>query len=505
MWRSIFDILVELNFDDNKKMRYEVMNAITEKDFLCPLFDEYICYIDNEDIDSHIQLRLNLILNGLEKPSLGIDVEKYINEVEKIDASNIDNLTFKLYHHFHASSVETAISNAIKHKDAFFEDLVNILKYTKEKDIGSFLLPYLNATVEVVKASCKTTKNFAYALAFFDQLIRYVPSAHRKIISNALTKLCKTLYEELYFDACIDYLEILLNYTEKEDDVYFMMILCRLQCPNYAKLNEIKRCKERIDTFGEWDKLLGTKYERRLYELCNMQKEEETYKNQLLAEKNRLNEQVNSSVNGMVSKANRERKSHKTKLAFKVSLLPLLILAICGGLFFLITLLTSSNHNVATGLARAFFVITAPAAYITIIVLVNKENDFFSDMTGGKKVATIVLPVYVLCCPTAGLIFSVFETMSSSTILYIFAAVLTIVAIFASIITYKKVKNWHEDFLYNMSHGVEHKISEAKKRIKVIEKYFEEEDEYFEYVDKCRRLYREIADGKVKGEDNSNE
>ena len=274
---DIFALLLDLDFEQNKEMRKSMVNYLTMPPVkFSNRFDDYIKYIDNTDISYHIKSRLDLIHFDLVNKRPDIDSFKYINEIKEIDEGNTKNLLYELYATLDITpNFKDNIATILKYdRTAFFERLVNIFKYCETKNsIIKIIFDICNPLVKYISYDISPNE-LLKVREFFDELIKYIPDENDKI-EEALRLMVDKLYKNELYELCLEYCALLLNYTSKKDEIVFIALLCKIECPNFNAGDEAKYSIKLDENLDEVKLLLHNKseYAEEVYKIFKLQEE----------------------------------------------------------------------------------------------------------------------------------------------------------------------------------------------------------------------------------------
>lgn len=483
VWIDIFKTLAELDFEKNKEMRYAIVNKIIDSKAYSKMFDEFICFIDNNDVDFHIQSRLCLISKGIKGEYPELDYKKYIDEVSEIDEGNTDNLVYKLLCDFGASSFEDALPAILTNQTLFLTDVENILKYSKEKDAVSILSKYIAGVIKYISVEEDNTK-IALALHLFDTLIRYLPSTNNKFIAKPLEELCNLLYKKKYYDGCIEYSHILLNYTDKKDDVVFLTLMCKLKCPNYSAKDEIKFCDQKINSFDEWNILMTSTnkdYETKLFELLDKQIEEDKNKAKTKKALEESKEIIGGSFKGLMAKKRTLRFSSVLVYLITSLIFIALSVGICFVGFYFFKKMNLNNEKLSRILVNIFTPLLGVVAIMTAAPVLfegkhwKKRNAFRYSLISLIGLAAIAQ----LANMKSERIFIV--TKSYTVNMYIATAGFAFIAVIVGSIFAKLVHS--KNFISLPYRKLDHKYKTVKNTISIKKDTLTRAEKYFEKLD----------------------
>ena len=271
---GIFGLLLDLDFPRNTEMRKKMVEYLTHPPVkFNNRFDDYIKYIDNNDIDFHIQSRLDLIKFDLENKRPDINSPKYIEELKSIDEGNIQNLKYDLFASLDitptfAGNMPSILNGNV---DLFFEKLVNIFKYCESaKDVLAIIDDILGELLAYITYEIKP-EDLKKAVEFFNRLVKFIPDEHSEDIYSRLEKFAKRLYACEIYAPCLDVCATMLNYTKDKDDTVFLVLMCKMATPNYSKSDEANFADCLVNEFDEFKVLFGSKYEEQLFKILEAQ------------------------------------------------------------------------------------------------------------------------------------------------------------------------------------------------------------------------------------------
>lgn len=410
-WKDIFAVLVELDFPKNAEMRINLIEKIIENKSYNYLFDDYIRYVDNNNIDYHISARVKLISNYINNNEEDV-CRKYINEVLEIDEGNIDCAFYKMCLDLSAqNSHHSIIQKAISRQEVFINDLENLFKFSQKKDNEKNTKIFLNELLEFIRTSnyeyCHVVETqgkiqdkelldkfnktkaalkekgvevdfFTFligsSLTLFDKLIRYVPTKNAKSIVELLDDLTKILYDYNLFDTCISYCNILYNYAEDDykDNVIYLILRCKAR---YSESNKygIYAVKEKINSFDEWEILMnykGTDVETDLFDLLDKQNKAASHLEDMKATK----EFQTSKKDKYTERAKKLEKKANTSSLISSLIISTIITIICGAIFFGLYELNLAHELAAKNLINCLYPFTLFAMLIYSLSLDNKKN-----------------------------------------------------------------------------------------------------------------------------------
>ena len=124
LWRHLFSFLVELDFPENEELRHLVIENMIDVDDNTMLFGDYICYINNEDVEYHLDARIRLLQNRINKPEFRDFCYKYVQEIRDIDEGNLSAINYKLALDLGCDCyIDDIVRSAIYHQDIFINAL----------------------------------------------------------------------------------------------------------------------------------------------------------------------------------------------------------------------------------------------------------------------------------------------------------------------------------------------------------------------------------------------
>lgn len=509
-WVDIFKMLVELDFPENKQMRREIVDRIIASDSQYKRFEEFICYIDNSDIDYHLSSRLSLIKNHIFDEELDPVINQCINEVSEIDEGNVENLTYKMYLDLGVKDLSKLIDRATKNRSLFISDLEEIFKYSKEKDVVRIVKETIDDLLTQIEdcycimhdIESKVTKDhgvnvivnkelyadqIALYLKLFDDLIKYMPLTEEAKLVKILDRLTKTLFEKGLFETCISYCNILLNYAphDYKDDVIYLILLCKSRCMDRKGGLKLAACKNKLNSYDEWNVLVnykGTNVETELFDIFNAQSRIEKEIKQKLKDKESAEKGLKNVKSG-ISKAKKQYALHSI---LPHAVLILINLLLCFGIFVGLYKLNLSNEGACRNLINALVPFSLIGALVSFALLVFGERPTVRNIILGFGCAIVVLGVItqaVMFTNGAGAVQNGLFKIDRITNLWILSGLVLVFAIIFGCLMHSifKGNNFITKSLVkaeNDAHRFDSKLEKLNDNLKEIDAYFELIDDY---------------------------
>ncbi len=230
---AFFRFVIRYNYPGNNALRdfflQYLMNSSQSMDEVYEkyeLFKQYISYIDNDDVNKHIEYRLKMEESLIKNRCF--DYAKKLNrEIDEIVEGNIDNFWNAIFIETKSKDYEwfTYFGCVDENIYTIFE---KILKYCMDKK------QYCDEVDKFIKTAFMdlNDKNYSSKLEIFNRAIKYYPPDSVPNIVNNLRQMIDCLIEARKYEDAIHYSDIYLTYMNDDYHIYWKIVLCKLGVSN---------------------------------------------------------------------------------------------------------------------------------------------------------------------------------------------------------------------------------------------------------------------------------
>lgn len=320
---TFFRFAIQYNYPGNSALRDYFLqylvnsskskNEVKEK---YEFFKKYIGYIDNNDVNRHIEYRLKMEESLIEKGCFQSAKELNV-EIDEIDEGNKENNWNAILIETKSKDYASFISAGQVDEDTY-KILEKILKYCADKK------QYCNEVNKFIKAGYTDLNNGNYSskLEIFNRAIKYYPPDSITHIVNNLNLIIDCLMKTRKYTNAINYCNIYLTYNNNDYHVYWKIVLCKLSVSNN---------KEAIETMVQISKIPEfsiainyAKHDQKFIDECIdvVKKQEEYFKEKLKSAKDNLKlaesnkEMLDEKKNGIFEEKNQTKKWKKLLITY---------------------------------------------------------------------------------------------------------------------------------------------------------------------------------------------